>query len=321
MTKKRKYHFFFYLRPEEIISLFFLLLLITIFFYYRVNIFHYHRLPIYLLLYAGPIIAFYYLLKYVFCSADKKLHFKLVVKKIIIFFRDWIPIILVIFIYNAIHDTTHLINSKEMDSLLIKIDKFLFFGHHPTLFFEKLINPYLSYYTFFIYDFYLWLYPLTLTIFYLRKNKKIFHQLVLTMTIALYLGLIGYLIVPCKGPVLAQRNLYSCDLFGGQDFTYTHSLAQLYIYQRYAFHCFPSLHTTLSTIFLFFILRFSSSKILRVLYLIIVPSIWFATLYLRWHYLTDIIAGFLLAYLSIYLGFKISQFWQRKSLIKANEKT
>jgi membrane-associated phospholipid phosphatase len=62
---------------------------------------------------------------------------------------------------------------------------------------------------------------------------------------------------------------------------------------------FPSLHVALSSIALIYAVRFRRKipfgRIIQVIYLILVVSLWIATVYLRHHWVVDIFAGWALA--------------------------
>lgn len=229
-------------------------------------------------------------------------------KKILGFARDWIPLGVALFVYDNLHDITHLINSCQQDELLIKIDKFLFLGHHPTLIFERTITPYLTAWMSFAYSNYALLLPITFGLFYLFKKER-FEFLVSAFLFASYLGFIGFIIVPCVGPILAQNHLYHIDIMGGSTFPLYNWLVNVFIEHREAFHCFPSLHVALSAIFLYFIFKYLKPAL--VFYAPFVLSLWFSTLYLRWHYVIDVIAGFALAVFSIWFVSKLIKKWKK----------
>jgi len=130
-----------------------------------------------------------------------------------------------------------------------------------------------------------------------------------TVVITLYAGFILYLLFPCFGPILAQRNIHSIDLYGGTTFNLFNKALALYGSYRDYFHCFPSLHFGVTAVFWFF-----SWKHIRWLFYVYTPfilSLWFSTLYLRWHYVIDLITGGIIAGYAIFFAPWIYQTWEK----------
>jgi hypothetical protein len=75
------------------------------------------------------------------------------------FARDWYVIGLLLIIYLENRRLIPLINPHDIDWLLIEMDRFLFFGHHPTILMEKITWPALTEALQFVYAsfYFLWL--------------------------------------------------------------------------------------------------------------------------------------------------------------------
>jgi len=109
--------------------------------------------------------------------------------------------------------------------------------------------------------------------------------------IGLYsLGFLGYLLVPACGPYLAFADLFSVPLTGGR---LTEANATLVAIGGNKVDVFPSLHCAASAFILAFDYRHSRGRFW--LFLAPVVGLWFSTVYLRYHYLVDLVAGFALA--------------------------
>jgi membrane-associated phospholipid phosphatase len=109
--------------------------------------------------------------------------------------------------------------------------------------------------------------------------------------IGLYsIGFLGYLLVPASGPYLAFARLYSVPLEGGW---LTQANAGLVDIGGNKVDVFPSLHCAASAFILAFDYRHSRGRFW--LFLVPVVGLWFSTVYLRYHYLVDLVAGFALA--------------------------
>jgi len=109
--------------------------------------------------------------------------------------------------------------------------------------------------------------------------------------IGLYsIGFLGYLLVPASGPYLAFARLYSVPLTGGW---LTEVNAGFVDVGGNKVDVFPSLHCAASAFILAFDLRHSRARFW--VFVVPVVGLWFSTVYLRYHYLVDLVAGFALA--------------------------
>ncbi len=229
------------------------------------------------------------------------------------FFFKILPFFVFIYIYDSLHDITYLINSREFDWLLIKLDRWLLFGSDISLLMEKIINPGLTAWLSVAYVSYFVFYLVNPIVYFFARERKIFDLVLLTVIIANFLGIVLYILVPCVGPVLAQQELFSRELLmpSGEPYQSSGDLAATYVYSRGSFHCFPSLHFGVTFIWLYFAFKYlRQSKYLRYLYYLhwpIILSLWLATLYLRWHYLVDWLGGLIVALTAIWLAKKLNQ--------------
>jgi hypothetical protein len=104
------------------------------------------------------------------------------------------------------------------------------------------------------------------------------------------IGFLGYLLVPASGPYLALARLYGVPLTGGW---LTQANAGFVDIGGNKVDAFPSLHCAASAFVLAFDYRHSRGRFW--LFLVPVVGLWFSTVYLRYHYLVDLVAGFGLA--------------------------
>lgn len=214
------------------------------------------------------------------------------------YIKIMIPFIIFMIVYDSLHDITAYVNSNYLDAVLIQIDRWLLLGSDVIVLAYTIIPQFLTQWLVFSYNLYFLYFILTPFIFVLLEKDKEIEEALSTVILGCYIGVVGYFLVPCYGPVIAQRDLF--------DF----SFAKGYLIERYAelkffYHCFPSLHVAITAIWLYF-----SKKHIKWLYYIYLPlivSLWIATLYLRWHYLIDVIAGFIIAWIAIKYGPKMNK--------------
>ncbi|MFC1598138.1 phosphatase PAP2 family protein [Patescibacteria group bacterium] len=292
------------LRPLEMLGLFFATLMVALYLYFDLSL--YPRAFFFFCKLVGAIFVIFLGLRLIF---NKNFKEALSFRVILAFIRDWIPLFIFIAVYDNLHDITRLINPYDFDALFIAIDKFLFFGYDPTLLFEKLICPAATEWLSLAYGLYFFFFPVTLGVLYFLNKKREFFITGFSVMLAVYGGFILYVLFPCVGPILAQHDLYTVDIDGGLTFNLYQQAMHLYGSYRNYFHCFPSLHFAVTAIFWFYSWKYV--RWLFYLYAPLVISLWISTMYLRWHYVTDLIAGAFLAVAAIYFGQMLYEKWEK----------
>jgi membrane-associated phospholipid phosphatase len=202
--------------------------------------------------------------------------------------RDFLPVAVLVFCYPVMADVLRLRSIDDKDWLIAQVDRLLFFGRDPVVLLEALVWTPLSEWLAFCYTAYVLWFPLCLGLLFARRDRAGFRELCFALSLGLAAGYLLYTLVPVQGPLFTQQ--FSVGL----DFYYA-NWAKDGLMDRYriARDCFPSLHTALTAIFLW-----SAWRHLRVLFWCMLPiaaPIPFACVYLRYHYVTDVLAGFILA--------------------------
>jgi membrane-associated phospholipid phosphatase len=211
--------------------------------------------------------------------------------------RDWSPLILIIVVYDNFHDLTRVIRPHVVDDTLRQLDESLL-GIEPALWAQRITRPWLTEYMTFSYALFFVFPTLVLAITYARGEFFAFREFGLALSLAYYLGLVGYMTVPAVGPRFAMANEFTTPLVGYW-LTEPARVAWNSI-ESVDRDCFPSLHTAMSTISLVYLwrLRRGWGRFGRVLFAVSAPlvvSLWASTLYLRYHYAVDVLAGWALA--------------------------
>jgi membrane-associated phospholipid phosphatase len=197
--------------------------------------------------------------------------------------RDWIPPLALIYCYLALGPVISQRLFPDRDLALAHLDELLFFGRNPSQLCEKLISPALSEWLSGCYVFYGPLFPLVLGALYAKRERAPFRETAFALSLVLSVGYLGYALVPAVGPLFTEKFERPLDLY------YTGWIKdRLMDRVRLPRDCFPSLHTAASLTLLWGARRVPS---LAWGLLPIVLSIPFACVYLRYHYVTDILAG------------------------------
>jgi len=108
------------------------------------------------------------------------------------------------------------------------------------------------------------------------------------------IGFVGYSLVPAAGPYLAMPAEFSVPLAGWQITQWNDAIVRL---GSNGVDVFPSLHCAVSA----YILAFDALHRRWRFWIYLVPAIglWISTIYLRYHYFIDVVAGFALAALAL----------------------
>jgi len=208
---------------------------------------------------------------------------------------DWGPLIGALIVYDNYHDLTARFAPTTLDGVLGAVDRRLF-GAMPAVWLTRFYHPLLTelmtvcYASLFVFPLFL------LTRLSIRHDRARFREVAVALLLTYSIGLIGYLTIPAIGPRYAFESSFDAPLVGLWLTTpAAHMWRSLQAIDR---DCFPSLHVALSTVSLVYLWRFRAWRGGRVILAVSTPVIvglWISTLYLRYHYGVDVLAGFALA--------------------------
>jgi membrane-associated phospholipid phosphatase len=224
------------------------------------------------------------------------------------FLRDSLPFAYCLAIYTNLHDTIHFVNPHDIQDKLIAIDAFMF-GGQPTVWAERLIHPWLTEIFSFCYMIFFVFAPLVALTLYLLGRKQEFRKTLVSVILCFYAGYFLYITFPAAPPRLALSNLYTLH-FNGTPIADA-ALGMVNILPSDSRAAFPSLHAAVTLLSLLF-----AWKYVRRLFWIMLPfctGLILSTIYLRHHYVIDLIAGFALGILAFYFGPKIDDWWRSKN--------
>jgi membrane-associated phospholipid phosphatase len=209
--------------------------------------------------------------------------------------RDWLPFLLFLLFYEAFrgHVWT-LLHSEDRDAALLAIDRRLF-GETPAVWMDRLVSRPATDVMAAAYFLHLVLPPVVAFAWY-RRDRRRFRSFLLAVLLAGVMGSIGYMAVPAVGPLVAYPDLFANALDG----TLYSPVTTLLDAARAPRDVFPSLHVGLSTIVLWYGAKLGRGWLYVLLPLVVAN--WVSTIYLRYHYLVDVIAGWAVAAAAIYLS-------------------
>lgn len=208
-------------------------------------------------------------------------------------FRDLYPVVLCLLIFFEHHFLVPLINPHDIDNFLIQIDRYLFLGNDPSVLFESFTYPIITeilqiaYTTFY-------LMPLTICgVLYFKGQKIGFHIIATAILLGYYTSYLGYYLCPAIGPRFTLSELQNFPLTGMLAYDFIRST--LDTFEGVTRDCFPSGHTLISALAAMMAYKYRKSAFRG--YTLWATLIIIATVYLRYHYVVDVIAGFIIAYL------------------------
>ena len=205
--------------------------------------------------------------------------------------RDWFPFLVILMMYYSLWgDATLLIVTHDRDAALIVLDQRLF-GFQASVALERIVSPGLTRWMEFAYFYHVLHIPVVACFLYIKCGRRRFREMMGGLMVITFFGLMGYLLVPAVGPMYTLRHLYTVPL--RQPLGVFERQMDFMNYARIRRDAFPSLHVGMS--FLVWLYARRNSKRLFWILSPLVLSLWFATLYLRYHYLIDVVAGLALA--------------------------
>jgi len=213
--------------------------------------------------------------------------------------------------YLAFHQFLPLVNPNAFDVELYQLDLALF-GIEPAMFFDRFVNPSTTeWFAFFYFGYFILLAAYIFPLLFVAKDEKLLTQFTMSILIVVCVGQTIYMLVPGFGPAVAFPELFQNKLEGGMWWKLV-----LYTVTNGGAHkdIFPSLHTALPLCVWLF--TFSRRADIPYRYLwpplgFVVANIIIATMFLRWHYVIDVVAGVALALAAHFIAHKVAN-WEPK---------
>jgi membrane-associated phospholipid phosphatase len=216
--------------------------------------------------------------------------------KVSTFFQHFSPILFVVFIYESLGNLIQYLQ-PDVDPWLIQIDFFMF-GVHPTLWMEQWIVPWFTDILSLAYLSYYFIPVVFIVVLYLKGRMVELERSIFILAFGYYISFIGYILFPAIGPRYAMAHLYSIPLEGSfiTDFV-RDTLNALEHNKR---DVMPSGHTQIVLMVLF--LAYRHEKVLFYIFLPIICGLILSTVYLRYHYVVDLMVGVALAIGCVIIG-------------------
>ncbi len=201
-------------------------------------------------------------------------------------FRHWYPLPYVAASYKEMAILIPAIRSTSFDPEMASLD-YRIWGAHPTVWLERVQHPWLTELLQGAYTLFVPCVLLVAALLWISRRYREFRHYAFVVALGFLVSYIGYLLVPVRGPRFFLAHLQHVPLTGLWLFgSMQHVLDRL---ESAHYDCFPSGHTALTLI-----AWWGSRRISRELfaaYSVYTILIVLATVYLRYHYTVDVLAG------------------------------
>jgi len=224
------------------------------------------------------------------------------------FLRTFLPFIMCIAVYTNLHDTVRYVNSHDIHPYLAAAEEWLF-GGQPVLWAEAYITPARTeFFNAFYANFYL-VAPSVVLILWFAGRRDEARKVLLGVIVCFYTGYLLYVIFPAAPPRLyfASLGLFKVTLRGGPITSF-----QEYLIGMMPNHAeraaFPSLHSAISCLSLYYAWKYCRwyFPILLMFVLVLLVS----TVYLRHHWVVDLLAGLCLVPWTVWLAPRYERWWK-----------
>ncbi len=221
------------------------------------------------------------------------------------FFHYFSPILFVVLIYESLGNLIQYLQ-PDIDPWLIQID-YLIFGVHPTLWLERWIVPWLTDLMSFAYGSYYFIPVSLITVLYFREKFPELERSIFILLFGYYTSFVGYILFPAIGPRYTMAHLYSVPLEGSLLTDVVRDVLNLLEHNKR--DCMPSGHTQI--VLMTLALAYRYEKILFYILFPLICALIFSTVYLRYHYMIDLLVGAGFALGGMILAPRLYEAWKK----------
>ncbi len=222
-------------------------------------------------------------------------------------YRTMLPFLLCIAVYTNLHDTVRFVNPHDIHDWLVAIEGWLF-GGQPVVWAQAWITrTRTEIFSVFYASFFL-IAPSTVLVIWLSGRREVARDALLGIILCFYTGYLLYVIFPAAPPRLYMESLgmFTVDLRGGPIMDFQSALLRM-MPEDASRAAFPSLHAGVSILSLVYAWR--HARWYFPILLVIVTGLLLSTVYLRHHYVVDLLAGALLVPWVLWLRPRVSRWW------------
>lgn len=222
------------------------------------------------------------------------------------FLVDFYPAAFLPLLFNTLEPLIQALRGGPRDDLLIAADRALF-GVDVTVWMQRLIRPYLNDLFYVFYSTYYFI-ALTLGVVLWVRNRATARRFIFTLMVVYYVSYAGYFAIPALGPRFAQASEYTVSLVTTPISRFINDTINSL--EKTKFDVFPSGHTMISVAVL--LVAWKRARDVFWYLLPVATGLVIATVYCRYHYVVDVIAGTALAFATVPVGDRVYDAWMRR---------
>ena len=225
------------------------------------------------------------------------------------FYRTMLPFVLCIAVYTNLHDTVRFVNPHDIHHHLVAIEGWLF-GGQPVVWAERFIPRGRTEVMSAFYQTFFMIAPSAVIVLWVMGKKGEAREVLLHVIVCFYTGYLLYVIFPAAPPRLYMESLgmFEVNLRGGPILNLQDSLLRMMPHDA-SRAAFPSLHSGVSVVTLWFAWRHCRWYFPVLLF--VVTGLLVSTVYLRHHYVVDLIAGAMLLPWVLWATPRFERWWNR----------
>lgn len=224
--------------------------------------------------------------------------------------RETLPFLACVLVYTNLHDTLGFANPHDVHDQLAAFDQWLF-GVQPTVWAERFVTRERTELMNLLYWNFAWIALAPSLYLLVRARWQAFRAVTFGVVLCFLLGYFLYLAFPAAPPRLVLAQQYHRHLLGGP----LSGMAEraLHLLPTDSRAAFPSLHAAVSVLVLGYAWRHA-----RWLVAVLLPAVLgllVATIYLRHHFVADLLAGFALAPVAAWLAPRLDRAWSARQRV------
>lgn len=209
---------------------------------------------------------------------------------------DFYPAAFLPILFNTLEPLIEASRGGARDDLLIAADRALF-GVDVTVWMQRLVRPWLSD-TFSVFYTTYYFFALTLGLILWGRDRAAARKFIFALMVCYYVSYAGYFAIPALGPRFAQAGEYTVSLLTSPvSRTIADGINSL---EKTKLDVFPSGHTMIAVAVL--IVAWKRARDVFWILLPIGTGLVLSTVYCRYHYVVDVIAGVALAFVAVPIG-------------------
>jgi membrane-associated phospholipid phosphatase len=223
------------------------------------------------------------------------------------FFRTMLPFVMCIAVYTNLHDTVRYVNSHDVHQYIAATEEWLF-GGQPVLWAERYVTRgRTEFFNLFYANFYVVAPSVVLVLWFSGKRDEARMALLGTI-LCFYTGYVLYVVFPAAPPRLyfESLGLFTVTLRGGPITNFQQALIDM-MPNHAARAAFPSLHSAVSVLSLYYAWKYC--RWFFPILLVFVAVLLVSTVYLRHHWVVDLIAGVMLVPWVLWLTPRFERWW------------